>query len=87
MPFNATALGQLLKIVPRLEFEKLANAHDGKRRSDALSRWSQFVALRVDQLISHHSLRNIEAVFGYPIRAALSLEYRFGQPFCLGPRQ
>ncbi len=45
MAFNNTVLSQLLKMLPRHEFEKLANAHDGKRRSDALSRWSQFVAL------------------------------------------
>ncbi len=61
MAYHNTVLGQLLKTVPRLEFEKLANIHDGKRRSDALSRWSQFVALTVGQLGSHHSLRDIEA--------------------------
>ncbi|MGY8795756.1 MAG: hypothetical protein ACKVJN_11665 [Woeseiales bacterium] len=33
-------------MVPRLEFEKQANRVDGKRRSDALLRWSQFVALK-----------------------------------------
>ena len=61
MAYHPTVLGQLLKTVPRLEFEKLANAQDGKRRSDALPRWSQFVALAVGQLGRHHSLRDIEA--------------------------
>ena len=46
---------------PRLEFEKLANTHDGKRRSDAFNRWSQFTALAVGQIGGRHSLRDIEA--------------------------
>ncbi len=60
MSFNHTVLGQLLKSVPRLEFEKLAQAFDSKRRSDALSRWSQFVSLVLAQLGNRHSLRDIE---------------------------
>ena len=51
MAFHNTVLSQLLKMLPRHEFEKLANAHDGRRRSDALSRWSQFVALSVGHLV------------------------------------
>ena len=54
-------LSQLLKTVPRLEFERLANEHDGKRRSDAMTRWTQFVALAVGHLGQRHSLRDIEA--------------------------
>jgi putative transposase len=61
MAFHPTVLSQLLQSVPRLEFEKLAQAHDGSRRSDALSRWSQFVALAVGHLGQRHSLRDIEA--------------------------
>lgn len=45
MAYSNTVLSQLLKLVPRHEIERLASKHDGKRRSDALSRWSQFVAL------------------------------------------
>lgn len=61
MAYYHTTLAQILKLVPRLEFEKLANQHDGKRRSDALSRWSQFVALSVAQLAGRNSLRDIES--------------------------
>ena len=61
MGFNSTVVSQILKLVPRHEFERLANGHDGARRSDALSRWSQFVALSVGQLGSRESLRDIEA--------------------------
>lgn len=61
MAYHPTVLSQLLQSVPRLEFEKLANRHDGARRSDALSRWSQFIALTVGHLGQRHSLRDIEA--------------------------
>ena len=61
MAYHPTVLSQLLQSVPRLEFEKLAQAHDGARRSDALSRWSQFTALAVGHLGQRHSLRDIEA--------------------------
>ena len=61
MAHNNTVLSQLLKLLPRHKFERLANEHDGKRRSDALSRWSQFVALVVGHLGGRTSLRDIEA--------------------------
>jgi len=61
MAYHPTVLSQLLQSVPRLEFEKLAQRHDGARRSDALSRWSQFIALAVGHLGQRHSLRDIEA--------------------------
>ena len=38
MAYHTTTLSQILKLVPGLEFERLANQHDGRRRSDALSR-------------------------------------------------
>ena len=34
MSHNNSVLSQLLKLLPRHEFERLANRHDGKRRSD-----------------------------------------------------
>ena len=61
MAYNNSVLSQLLKLLPRHEFEQLANRHDGKRRSDALSRWSQFVALTIGQLGGRRSLRDIES--------------------------
>ena len=61
MAYHPTVLSQLIQSVPRLEFEKLAQAHDGARRSDALPRWSQFIALAVGHLGQRHSLRDIEA--------------------------
>jgi len=61
MSHNCTVLSQILKLLPRHEFEKLANRYDGRRRSDALTRWSQFVALAIGQLGGRRSLRDIEA--------------------------
>jgi hypothetical protein len=61
MGYHATVLRQLLQSVPRLEFERLATKLDGPRRSDALSRWSQFLALVVGHVGQRHSLRDIES--------------------------
>jgi len=61
MAYYNSVLSQVLKYVPRLDFEKRANEVDGRRRSDALSRWSQFVALAIGQLSGRQSLRDIEA--------------------------
>ena len=61
MAYHPTVLSQLLQSVSRLEFEQLVQAHDRARRSDALPRWSQFIALAVGHLGQRHSLRDIEA--------------------------
>lgn len=61
MAYYNSVLSQVLKYVPRLDFERAANAVDGRRRSDALSRWSQFVALALGQLSGRRSLRDIES--------------------------
>lgn len=61
MAHHNTVLSQLLKLLPRHKFEQLANEQDGRRRSDALSRWSQFIALVVGHLGGRTSLRDIEA--------------------------
>ena len=37
MAYNNSVLSQLLKLLPRHEFEKQASHYDGQRRSDALS--------------------------------------------------
>lgn len=60
MAHHNTVFSQLLNHVPRHEFEKLANQHDGRRRSDALSRWSQFVAMATAHLTGRNSLRDIQ---------------------------
>jgi putative transposase len=74
MAYHTTTLSQILKLVPRLEFERLANQQDGRRRSDALSRWSQFVALSVGQLAGRSSLRDIEST----LRSQAQHRYHLG---------
>jgi hypothetical protein len=56
-----TIFAQLLKLVPRHEFETLANTHHVGRQLRKTSRWSQFVAMCLGQLSGRHSLRDIES--------------------------
>ena len=56
-----TVLSQLLKIVGRHEFDKVASAHHQGQRLRKTSRWSQFVALAFGQLGGRQSLRDIES--------------------------
>jgi putative transposase len=53
--------GQVLKLVPRYEFDTLAADHHTGRKLRSMTRWNQFVALSLGQLAGRHSLRDIEA--------------------------
>lgn len=61
MAHHNTVFAQLLKLVPRHEFERLAGRHHRGRRFRRTSRWSQFVALAMGQLAGRHSLRDVVA--------------------------
>tara|TARA_R110001592_G_scaffold357716_1_gene661376 strand:- start:223 stop:1374 length:1152 start_codon:yes stop_codon:yes gene_type:complete len=54
-----TILSQILKLVPRHEFETLAKQHHSGSSFRAASRWSQFVSLTMAQLSGRNSLRDI----------------------------
>jgi len=54
-----TIFSQILKLVPRHEFESLANRHHCGRSFRTASRWSQFVSLAMAQLSGRNSLRDI----------------------------
>jgi len=54
-----TILSQILKLVPRHEFETLAKHHHSGRAFRKASRWSQFVSLTMAQLSGRNSLRDI----------------------------
>jgi putative transposase len=56
---NNTVFAQLLKLVPRHEFETLAKQHHEGCALRKMSRWSQFVALSLAQLAGRCSLRDI----------------------------
>ena len=51
---------QILKLIPRGEFQQLADGHGSDRRSKGFSSWSQFVAMIFCQLGRAQSLREIE---------------------------
>lgn len=74
MSHSNTILSQILKLVPRHEFNTLAKRHDGTRRSDALSRWTQFTAMATAQLTGRSSLRDIEST----IASQKHLSYHLG---------
>ena len=59
MSHHNTAFSQLLKLIPRHEFETLAKQHHCGRSFRKASRWSQFVTLSLAQLTGRNSLRDI----------------------------
>ena len=54
-----TIFSQILKLIPRHEFEALAKQHHSGRSFKRASRWSQFVSLSMAQLSGRNSLRDI----------------------------
>jgi putative transposase len=56
---NNTVFAQLLKLVPRHEFEALVNQHHTGRKLRKMTRWSQFLAMATAQLSSRSSLRDV----------------------------
>ena len=54
-----TVFSQLLKFIPRHEFESLAAKHHEGRKLRKMSRWLQFVSLTLAQLTGRVSLRDI----------------------------
>ena len=59
MSHNNTVFSQLLKMVPRHEFETLAIQHSTGRKLRKMTRWSQFVAMATAQLSGRASLRDV----------------------------
>lgn len=54
-----TILNQILKIIPRHEFESLAAKNHSGRKFRTTNRWSQFTAIVLAQLSGRQSLRDI----------------------------
>ena len=77
MAHHNTVFAQLLKLVPRHQFEQLAKTHHVGRRFRKTSRWSQFVALATGQLAGRRSLRDIVS----------NLEVQSASLYHLGTRQ
>ena len=59
MAHHNTVFAQVLKLVPRHEFESLARKHKSGRMARSMTRWSQFVAMAMAQLTGRCSLRDV----------------------------
>ena len=59
MANHNTVFAQLLKFVPRHEFESLANQHHSGRKLRKMTRWNQFVSMAAAQLSGRNSLRDV----------------------------
>jgi len=54
-----TVFSQILKLIPRHEFESLARRHHQGQKLRKMTRWSQFVSLGLAQLAGRASLRDV----------------------------
>lgn len=59
MAHCSTVLSQIVRILPRHEFQSLAKKFHVGQKFRSFSRWTQFVALLTAQLTGRHSLRDI----------------------------
>ena len=59
MAHHNTVFAQMLTLIPRHEFEFLANQYHFGRRPRKMTRWTQFVAMATAQLSGRHSLRDV----------------------------
>ena len=59
MAHHNTVFSQILKLIPRHEFESLARKHHQGRKLRKMTRWSQFVSLGLAQLAGRASLRDV----------------------------
>ena len=60
MKASCSMFSQILKLIPRTEFERIVKETGAEYRSKGLSSWSQFVGMLFCQLGRAHSLREIE---------------------------
>ena len=60
MTASCSMFSQILKLIPRTDFQQIVQQTGAEYRSKGLSSWSQFVAMLFCQLGRAHSLREIE---------------------------
>lgn len=60
MSASCSMFSQILKLIPRVEFERMVKETGSEYGAKGLSSWSQFVAMMFCQLGRAHSLREIE---------------------------
>ncbi|NTW10010.1 MAG: IS4 family transposase [Chlorobiaceae bacterium] len=57
-------LGELLKIFPRYEFEKLEKQHQNNHYTKYFTGWQQLITLFYAEIVGHNSLRGIQTSLG-----------------------
>lgn len=60
MSASCSMFSQILKLIPRIDFERMVKQTNSEYASKGLSSWSQFVAMMFCQFGRAHSLREIE---------------------------
>lgn len=60
-----TVFSQIIKAIPRTEFESWVHKHNGDHGTRTLNCWTWFGALLFGQLTGHDSIRAIERVFAH----------------------
>lgn len=60
MKASCSMFSQILKLIPRTDFERIVKETESEYRSKGLSSWTQFVGMLFCQLGRAHSLREIE---------------------------
>lgn len=60
---QSTVFSQVIKLIPRTEFESIVHAHDADKGLRSLNCWTWFGALLFGQLTGHDSIRAIERIF------------------------
>lgn len=71
-----TVFAQLIKLIPRSEFQSWVTKHEGDKRLRRLDSWTWFGALLFGQLSGHDSIRAIERVFAYQDPTMAKLGFR-----------
>ena len=70
-----TVFSQLIKLIPRTEFEALVAKYNGDARVRSLDCWSWFGSLLFGQMTGHDSIRAIERVFAHQDGEAMKLGF------------
>lgn len=60
MKASCSMFSQILKLIPRNDFQSIVKATGAEHRSKGLSSWNRFVTMLFCQLGRAHSLREIE---------------------------
>lgn len=60
-----TVFSQLIKLIPRTQFQEFVTRHDGDKRVRSLDCWTWFGSLLFGQMTGHDSIRAIERVFAH----------------------